>query len=230
MPGHARSESPGSSRRASLGQARTVSRASSIRSPGTASPLTTGKPQSSSVISSGSISAHRPRPSQAIGSTRSRAPPAIGLAEPSPQQARIAGAALGQPVDLVRHRGQAEPAWSALSRRLVGQVAHHPGRLPQPARVAGQGRDQAGPGRDLVIEVRDSGPGFPPDFLPHAFERFRRPDSGRARSDGGAGLGLAIVSAIAQAHGGRAVARNQPGDGAAVALELPGAVGSRPSG
>jgi len=79
--------------------------------------------------------------------------------------------------------------------------------------------------RDLVIEVRDSGPGFPPDFLPHAFERFRRPDSGRARSDGGAGLGLAIVSAIAQAHGGRAVARNQPGHGAAVALELPGAAG-----
>ena len=78
-----------------------------------------------------------------------------------------------------------------------------------------------GPG--LVIEVRDRGPGFPPEFLPHAFERFARPDSGRARTDGGAGLGLAIVSAIAQAHGGRAAARNQPGGGGAVALELPGA-------
>jgi len=77
-----------------------------------------------------------------------------------------------------------------------------------------------GPG--LVIEVRDRGPGFPPEFLPHAFERFARPDSGRARTDGGAGLGLAIVSAIAQAHGGRAAARNQPGGGGAVALELPG--------
>ncbi len=78
-------------------------------------------------------------------------------------------------------------------------------------------------GPDLAIEVSDRGPGFPGQFLPHAFERFRRPDSGRARSDGGAGLGLAIVSAIAQAHGGRATARNRPGGGAAVTLELPGA-------
>jgi hypothetical protein len=72
-----------------------------------------------------------------------------------------------------------------------------------------------------TIEVVDSGPGFPVDFLPHAFERFRRPDSGRARSDGGAGLGLAIVSAVASAHGGRAVARNRPEGGAAVSLVLP---------
>ncbi len=78
-------------------------------------------------------------------------------------------------------------------------------------------------GPDLAIEVSDRGPGFPGQFLPHAFERFRRPDSGRARSAGGAGLGLAIVSAIAQAHGGRATARNGPGGGAAVTLELPGA-------
>jgi two-component system, OmpR family, sensor kinase len=78
-------------------------------------------------------------------------------------------------------------------------------------------------GHDLIIEVSDTGPGFPADFLPHAFERFARPDSGRARAQGGAGLGLAIVSAIAQAQGGHATARNQPEGGAAVALELPGA-------
>jgi hypothetical protein len=76
-------------------------------------------------------------------------------------------------------------------------------------------------GPRLVIEVRDHGPGFPPEFLPHAFERFARPDSGRARTDGGAGLGLAIVSAIAHAHGGRATVRNLPGGGGAVALDLP---------
>ena len=76
-------------------------------------------------------------------------------------------------------------------------------------------------GPDLVIEVRDAGPGFPPDFLPHAFERFGRPDSGRARDAGGAGLGLAIVQAIALAHGGRAVARNDPRGGAVVRLEVP---------
>jgi signal transduction histidine kinase len=73
----------------------------------------------------------------------------------------------------------------------------------------------------LVIAVSDSGPGFPPEFLPHAFERFRRADAARAPQDGGAGLGLAIVQSIAQAHGGRAVAENRPGGGAAVRLQLP---------
>jgi signal transduction histidine kinase len=76
-------------------------------------------------------------------------------------------------------------------------------------------------GPDLDIEVRDHGPGFPPGFLPHAFERFRRPDTGRSRDDGGAGLGLAIVQAIASAHGGPAVARNEAGGGAVVGLHLP---------
>ena len=76
---------------------------------------------------------------------------------------------------------------------------------------------------DLDLEVRDDGPGFPAAFLPHAFERFRRPDTGRSRDDGGAGLGLAIVQAIAAAHGGGASARNAQGGGAVVALYLPGA-------
>ncbi len=74
---------------------------------------------------------------------------------------------------------------------------------------------------NLTIEVIDSGPGFPPEFLPRAFERFGRPDSGRARNDGGAGLGLAIVNAIALAHAGRATARNCDKTGAAVTIELP---------
>ena len=78
-------------------------------------------------------------------------------------------------------------------------------------------------GADLDIEVRDDGPGFPAEFLPHAFERFRRPDTGRSRDDGGAGLGLAIVQAVAAAHGGVAAARNKPGGGAVVTLHLPGA-------
>jgi len=78
-------------------------------------------------------------------------------------------------------------------------------------------------GTGLVIEVADAGPGFPADFLSHAFERFRRPDTGRARSDGGAGLGLAIVAAITAAHGGTATARNGQDGGAIVRIELPGA-------
>jgi two-component system OmpR family sensor kinase len=80
-------------------------------------------------------------------------------------------------------------------------------------------------GTDLDIEVRDDGPGFPADFLPHAFERFRRPDSGRSRGDGGAGLGLAIVRAIVAAHGGTAAAGNRTDGGAVIRLHLPGVIG-----
>lgn len=72
-----------------------------------------------------------------------------------------------------------------------------------------------------VIEVRDQGPGFPPEFLPHAFERFRRADTGRARSGGGVGLGLAIVASIARAHGGQAYAENLPIRGTRVRINLP---------
>jgi two-component system OmpR family sensor kinase len=70
----------------------------------------------------------------------------------------------------------------------------------------------------MEIHVGDEGPGFPPEFLPHAFERFRRADT--ARSGDGTGLGLAIVKAIAQAHGGEATARNANGGGADVWIDL----------
>jgi two-component system, OmpR family, sensor kinase len=73
----------------------------------------------------------------------------------------------------------------------------------------------------IVIEVRDQGAGFPADFLPHAFERFRRADTGRSRAQGGAGLGLAIVAAIARAHHGRVIAENSRSGGARVRIELP---------
>jgi len=68
------------------------------------------------------------------------------------------------------------------------------------------------------IEVLDSGEGFPPGFLEHAFDAFATPDRGRR---GGAGLGLAMVKAIAEAHGGTARAGNRPDGGAAVSVTLP---------
>jgi heavy metal sensor kinase len=70
----------------------------------------------------------------------------------------------------------------------------------------------------IQLHVSDEGPGFPPEFLPHAFERFRRADT--SRSTDGTGLGLAIVKAIADAHGGSATARNANGGGADVCIEL----------
>lgn len=76
-------------------------------------------------------------------------------------------------------------------------------------------------GDQARLQVGDRGPGFPADFLPHAFERFRRPGSDRSRDHGGAGLGLSIVQALALAHHGRAEAANRPGGGAVVTVVLP---------
>lgn len=75
--------------------------------------------------------------------------------------------------------------------------------------------------RDGRVEahVTDEGAGFPPAFLPTAFERFTQASDSRGGE--GAGLGLAIVEVIARAHGGEARARNQPSGGADVWLDLP---------
>ena len=72
---------------------------------------------------------------------------------------------------------------------------------------------------DLELHVSRRGPGFPPEFLDRAFERFSRADP--ARGGDGTGLGLAIVEAIARAHGGSADAANRDGGGADVWIELP---------
>src|SRR5207302_2117844 len=74
-------------------------------------------------------------------------------------------------------------------------------------------------GDRLDLRVADEGTGFPADFAPHAFERFTRAD--QSRPSGGAGLGLAIVAAVATAHGGAATAANAPGGGAVVSILVP---------
>ncbi|WP_246160427.1 sensor histidine kinase [Nocardioides humilatus] len=61
------------------------------------------------------------------------------------------------------------------------------------------------------FEVRDDGPGFPPELVPVAFERFSRGDASRHR-EGGLGLGLALVQAIVAAHGGTVTLTSDPGD------------------
>ena len=87
-------------------------------------------------------------------------------------------------------------------------------------------RSSAGGGK-VVIEVADAGAGIAADKLPHVFERFYRVDRSRNRRQGGAGLGLAIVDAIARAHGGAAAIRSTPGVGTTVTLTLPGALGEQ---
>jgi two-component system sensor histidine kinase MtrB len=73
---------------------------------------------------------------------------------------------------------------------------------------------------ELVLEVRDHGPGLPADAIGHVFDRFYKADSSRARSEG-SGLGLAIAQENARLHGGRIGAANDPGGGAVFTVRLP---------
>jgi two-component system, OmpR family, heavy metal sensor histidine kinase CusS len=81
----------------------------------------------------------------------------------------------------------------------------------------------------VAITVQDTGPGIPAEHLPYVFDRFYRADP--ARSAGGrVGLGLALVKAVAELHGGSVAAESPPGSGAAVTLTLPAASGVRAAG
>jgi two-component system sensor histidine kinase BaeS len=81
-------------------------------------------------------------------------------------------------------------------------------------------------GAGAVVEVLDDGPGFDPDLLPTAFDRFSRADPSRNRDTGGAGLGLAIAKGVIEAHGGTIWA--EPGPGGRVAFRLPPGPALRP--
>lgn len=75
---------------------------------------------------------------------------------------------------------------------------------------------------EIICRVIDAGPGIPEEHGEHIFDRFYRGDASRSRhGGGGSGLGLSIVRALVQAHGGRVFAENAPGAGAVVGFALP---------
>jgi signal transduction histidine kinase len=76
-------------------------------------------------------------------------------------------------------------------------------------------------GSEGLLQVDDSGEGIPPEHLARVFDRFHRVDPSRARSTGGAGLGLAIAHGLVVAHNGRIKISNRPGGGTRVSIYLP---------
>lgn len=74
-------------------------------------------------------------------------------------------------------------------------------------------------GTTIVVEVADTGPGVPDEELPHIFEELYRGQE--ARGVEGSGLGLALVKAVVEQHGGRAAVRSRPGQGTVFTLRLP---------
>lgn len=76
-------------------------------------------------------------------------------------------------------------------------------------------------GGNAVIEVRDSGPGIPPEHAEKIFQRFHRVDKARSRAEGGAGLGLSIVQWAVSAHGGKVELMQDTAPGCAFVIHLP---------
>jgi len=104
---------------------------------------------------------------------------------------------------------------------MANALTHTPAGSPIGVRISTAGPDEAVPVASVVLEVTDQGPGLTSEQAEHAFERFYRADQARARTTGGAGLGLAIVAALVSAHGGTVGLDTKPGQGATFRITLP---------
>ena len=116
--------------------------------------------------------------------------------------------------DPVTVTGDPDQLRQLLSNLIGNAVIHTPAGTPIEIDVGRRGADAR-------LSVRDHGQGLPDGASDQLFERFWRGEAGRQRGPGGAGLGLAIVRAIAGAHGGEAHAANAPGGGALFTVVLP---------
>ena len=83
---------------------------------------------------------------------------------------------------------------------------------------------------EVLISVRDRGQGIPPDLLPHVFDLFKQGDRSLARTEGGLGIGLTMVKALTELHGGTVTAASDgPGKGSEFVVRLPTARREPPS-
>jgi two-component system OmpR family sensor kinase len=108
-----------------------------------------------------------------------------------------------------------------ISNLMSNALAHTPDGTPIDVRILAHGPDGRLPVPSVTIEVDDHGPGLSKEQAERVFERFYRADQARGRKTGGAGLGLAIVAALVDAHGGAVGVDTAPGSGAMFWITLP---------
>jgi len=128
-----------------------------------------------------------------------------------------------RPIDLELHGPASVSGDAGRLRQAVDNLLDN-ARVHTPA--SSRVRVMAGPDDDggVLLTVADEGPGLPAQVATRAFERFYRGDPSRSRSKGGAGLGLSIVAAIVEAHGGTVTVRSEEGAGATFEVRLPASV------
>lgn len=104
-------------------------------------------------------------------------------------------------------------------RRLLGHLLGNAVKFTRAGSVAVTARfDSAG---DLRIDVRDTGAGMPAEYVQRALQPFHQLDASLTRRAGGAGIGLHLSRAIAEAHGGALLLDSTPGQGTVATLKLP---------
>jgi two-component system, OmpR family, sensor kinase len=114
----------------------------------------------------------------------------------------------------IRVLGDRERLRQIVDNLLANVRAHTPPETSVSVRVQGDNGH-------AVVEVADAGPGIEASDAERVFERFYRVDSSRSREGGGVGLGLSIVAAVAEAHGGTVGAESEPGRGTTIRITLP---------
>ena len=108
-----------------------------------------------------------------------------------------------------------------ITNLMSNALSHTPDGTPIDVRILTHGPDGRLPVPSVTIEVDDHGPGLSKEQAERVFERFYRADQARGRKTGGAGLGLAIVAALVDAHGGAVGVDTAPGSGAMFWITLP---------